>query len=815
MSLNPEARLLWKSARNPKCRLCPLHEEAQTVCLMGDGPVPAEVMIVGEAPGYREDEIHKPFAGPSGRLLDRVLEEVGLPRSTVFITNVNKCRPPDNRTPSKGEAKACSPYLQAEIEAVKPRFILTCGNHALYGLTGKSGIMKKRGQLFERSDGSKVYPILHPAAVLRNPNLERLFKADLHTFARLVRGEQAKVKPPKTYFIQTRKGLERMVQAIMESDAVAYDVETAGRDEFAPPIPVAGVLTPAVASIAVGTEPGTTYVTPISHQDSRWKHPLSVLRIIAHALAYTSAKRVAHNAKFDDRWITQLGAPVDADFDTMIATHLLDENNLKGLKPVAQMLLGTNPWKDVELGQYGSVTTPIKKLCRYNAKDADYTLRLYYLFREELKKPENLRTLRVFVSLLMPASKALKTIERNGMWVDKQRLVERTIQTERKAKKILRKIEKLAGWPVNVNSNPQMAKLLFHDLGLPIIETTGKGAPSSKESVLLRLRHDHPVCQLVIDARGQLKNLGTYLRNYAELTVEGDRIHGNYKITGTVTGRLSSGKREDTPKEPGLNMQNVPRDTFIRGIFGAPPGWRFVEADFAQVELRIAAHLANERNLLRIFRQGRDPHLEMAMRLTGKPADQITKEERKKAKAVNFGFLYGMGAQKFVDYARDNYDLKVTLEEAEAAREDFFRAYPALKGWHERQRRLVRSYKRVQSPIGRVRHLPDVDSPDKKVRGEAERQAINSPVQSMASDMMLLSMVILNELLPQDEAKMVGTVHDSLLFEIREDVVDRWVAKIKEVMENLPLYKKFGASLTCPIKVDISVGQHWGEGEAA
>ena len=821
MPLHPEAKLLWKQIRNGKCRLCDLWEEAQTVCLIGDGPVPAEVMIVGEAPGFREDDVRKPFAGRSGQFLDQVLEEVGLPRSTLFLSNVNKCRPPENRTPSKTEAKACAPYLEGELDAVRPRFVLSLGNHALYGLTKKSGIMKHRGNTFPLN-GATVYATVHPAAVLRNPALDQVFRADLHTFARLVRGEDPKVKPPRTLFIRTKRGLENMVRAILQSPAVAYDVETAGRDEFEAPVDPEGLLEQVnwqegcmIASISVATEPGLAYVTPIWHPESSWKRPGVVLRIIANALAYTSAKRVAHNAKFDDRWLTKHAAPVDATFDTMIAAHIIEENRLKGLKPLAQTLLGTNPWKDVDLGKRGSLTTPVRQLCRYNAKDADYTLRLYYLLREEMTKPENRRTVRLFQLLMMPAARALKHIEQNGMWVDQSRLVERTIETERRAKRSLRKIERLANRSINVNSPVQLAQLLFIDLGLPMFDMTPKGKPSTKESVLLRLRHDHPICQEIITARGYLKNLGTYLRNYAELTETGSRIHGNYKITGTVTGRLSSGKRDDTPKEPGLNMQQVPRDTFIRGIFGAPPGWRFVEADFAQVELRIAAHLANEKNLLRIFRQGRDPHMEMAMRLTGKPADRVAKEERKKAKAVNFGFLYGMGAQKFVDYARDNYDLKVSLEEAEAAREDFFRVYPALLPWHQRQRRLVRAYKRVQSPIGRVRHLPDVDSPDKKVRGEAERQAINSPVQSLASDMMLLSMTIFDNMMPADEVKMVGTVHDSLLFEVREDVVDTWVKTIKYTMENLPLKKKFGASLDVPIVADLTVGQHWGEGTIA
>jgi DNA polymerase-1 len=203
-----------------------------------------------------------------------------------------------------------------------------------------------------------------------------------------------------------------------------------------------------------------------------------------------------------------------------------------------------------------------------------------------------------------------------------------------------------------------------------------------------------------------------------------------------------------------------------------------------------------------------------AMRMTNKPASKVTKEERKKAKAVNFGFLYGMGYSKFVDYARDSFDADVSEAEAKLFRNRFFETFTKLHSWHERQRRLVRQYERVQSSIGRIRHLPDVGSQDKEVRAEAERQAINSPVQSLASDMMLLALVMLHEQMPPDEARIVGTVHDSILFEVKDEHVGYWLGRIKDTMEHLPLQKKFGVGLTVPIQVDISVGKRWGEGHA-
>lgn len=772
------------------------------MCLIGDGPVPADVMIVGEAPGFREDEIHKPFAGKSGQLLDRELAKVGLHRKDIFLTNVNKCRPPDNDTPNKTQMKACRPYLDAEIEAVKPKFILTVGNTAL-SVIKKSGIMKHRGEVYNLDD-AVVFPTVHPAAVLRNPRYERLFQTDLSTFARIVRGEPSKTPATKVYLVTDKRTLKVMCRAIMSAATLAYDLETTGTDAHHPEAQV--------VTIAVSPKPGVSFVVPIGHPEARWKDPVRILGIVGRAMMYSGAKIIAHNATFDDRWMHRFGVPVDSTFDTMVAAHILDENRYKGLKVLAPMLLGVDPWKDIDPGK--AMETPIRPLARYNAKDADYTHRLYYTFRRELTQRGNERTLRLFVKLLMPASHAVTDVILHGMWLDPKRLNKRLIQVNEKLAKIDRKLRKATGTDANWNSTQQLAAILFGKLGLDPIEFTPKGAESTKESVLLQLRDESPVVGLILEWRKWFKWRSTYLQRWKDVKDENNRMHPNYKMTGTVTGRLSSGKDENANrKERGLNVQQVPRDPFIRSIIGAPPGWKFVEADFSQVELRIAAHMSQDREMMRVFRMDEDPHLQMAMTMTGKPAHRVEKEERKKAKAVNFGFLYGMGAKKFVIYARDNYEVVVELDEAEDFRDKFFERYADLQRWHARQRRLVNQYKQVQSPIGRVRHLPDVDSEDKEVRAEAERQGINSPVQSLASDMMLLSMILLHEQMPPDEARIVGTVHDSLLFEIREDRVAYWAPRIKFVMEHLPLKKKFGCTLSVPIKVDVKIGDHWSEGE--
>lgn len=799
--MQSSAKKLWDRIRNPDCTDCDLHKEAQSVCLIGDGPVPCNVMIVGEAPGYREDDVGKPFAGRAGKLLDETLNSVGLSRDDIFITNSAKCRPPDNRTPTRTEFKACRPYLEGELKYVRPKFILVVGNGGL-SLLKKSGILRHRGEIYD-FNGAKVLPTVHPAAVLRNPQYDTIWRADVASFARLVRGESGAV-PPKVYLVTSKRMLITTIKAIFASEAVAYDVETSSYYDYEEGAKI--------ASIGIAPKPGIAFVVPIHHPQARWGDAERVLRTIGHALMYTRAKIIAHNAKFDDRWLHRFGIPISTDFDTMIAAHLLEENRLKGLKPLAQMILGADPWKDVDLSSGGAMKTELSKLARYNAKDADYTLRLYYWLKEELKKPENRRTLRLFTKLVMPASRTLTYVELNGIWIDRERLETRTAEVSRKLEGIDEELSELAGVRANWNSTKQLGEVMFNRLDLPVLDITKGGKPSTKESVLLQLRKTHPFAEKLLEWRQWTKYKSTYLDNWREQLDSGGRIHPNYKVTGTVTGRLSSGK-EEGQRGRGLNVQQVPRNPYIRGILGAPAGWLFVEADFSQIELRVAAHYSGDSNMLRSFRRGDDIHLATAVSVTGKPPKAITSEERKKAKSVNFGFLYGMGPKKYVMYAEEKYELEIPLSEARSVRRRFFETYPSLIPWHERQRRLARNYQRVQSAIGRIRHLPDIQSGDKEVRAEAERQAINSPVQSLASDLMLLSMVLIHPQMKPEEASIVGSIHDSILFEIKEEKVDHYVKLIRRTMENLPLKKKFGLDLQVPIKVDIKIGRHWGEGE--
>jgi DNA polymerase I-like protein with 3'-5' exonuclease and polymerase domains len=334
---------------------------------------------------------------------------------------------------------------------------------------------------------------------------------------------------------------------------------------------------------------------------------------------------------------------------------------------------------------------------------------------------------------------------------------------------------------------------------------------------MLELQEMHPVVPLLLDRTKWQKYCTAFLPTYREMMDDRDRVHTTFKLTGTVTGRLSSAKADADKVTArvdirGVNIQQVPRDTFIRGLFGAAPGYAFVECDFSQIELRIVAFLARERTMLHLYNTRQDIHRATASWVMGIPPDQVQKEDRKKAKAVNFGFVYGMGAKKFVMTAWEKYQLRFTLREAEAIRRAFFDQFKGLMPWHARQRRIVAERGRVTSPMGRVRHLPDIFSQDWKVKAEAERQAINSPVQALASDMNLLAMMETIDRFKEKgiEGHALGTVHDATLFEIRIKDLARALPIMKRTFENLPLRRKFGIQLDVPIEAGIAVGKHWG-----
>jgi len=824
--------------RNPNCALCDLHQGANHVCLLGKEPKRgARVMIVGEAPGATEDECGEPFIGAAGQMLDELLRNAGIKRSACYITNSVKCRPPGNRKPKAKEIKTCAhAYLYKELGDIQPEFVLTLGNVGLQAVTGKSGITKHRGVASVKffatmnPDGTlqdeplrvTVFSTFHPAAILRNPTYREPTEADLHRFGRLLAGQSASdIAPTVIKRVRSKANLLWLRKHLLGAREVSFDLETfcdhpqALKAEKASLQEYRGDEWSHVCSIAFSTEEGCSYVVPLWHPESPWgvtevdgglrlakRIDRAILKFLEPCFTREGAKYIGHNGKFDCRWLRAKGIDACLTFDTLLAAHMLDENRMNGLKPLSQVVLGADAY-DVGDELKEPHKMPLKRLAEYNGKDTDYTLRLYHVLREQLISDP--RTARVFLKLMMPASNALVDIERRGICIDMDRLAERTEQCQVNMDKLRRFITRYVPEErrerFNPGSVPQVAQWLFEDLGLDEIEFTDNDTPSTAKSVLTQLRGDHIGVEALLKWRKWKKREG-YLKSWAHFQQDGI-LYPTYRPTGTVTGRLSAASP---------NVQQVPRHPFMRSIFCAREGWKLMQADYSQGELRIAFMLAGARRGLHLYATGGDVHTDRAARITKKLADSVTKEERSRAKPVSFGFLFGMGYRKFVTYARDEYEVEYTEDEARDVREQFFNDYPELLAFHEKQRRLVRKHGRVTTMFGRTRHLPDIYSKEESVRRDAERQAINTPIQSPLSDLMLLALVTLNNELPADEARIVGTIHDSILFEVLDGLEDEWGPFIKETMEDLDRPRRmFGADFTVPMPVDIEVGTHWGD----
>jgi len=817
----------------PSCKLCKLWQTADEVCDIGFGHKNADILVVSRMPNSSQYQDQ----------IETELINAGVDIGRCYFTSAVKCRTFD-QDPGKGDLKTCtSTYLDAQIAAMKPKFVLAFGNEALAACSKHSGIMKWRGRVETITNAGATYEFLatvSPASVNRNPGQMGGFRADLQLFSATVSGTTNDARVPKFNYIRDKEGLFKLRRILYEADLISYDIETAGLDEWDP---TGGIVSLAGTCEVKGKI--FCFAIPLDHPQSvfrnSWKKVLTILKPALERIP----KQVAHNGKFDAKWMRHYGVNVKVTFDTMLAAHLLDENRMKGLKPLARVLLGVAPWgidtKDLR-------NTPIDDVLIYNTYDTYYTYQLYKIFRQQLI--DQPRLLRIFTKLTMPANDILIDVERRGVWIDREKLAsaykiafDMRDEIDAKLMEWVPDPEMTEGgtwvgnpWPkigkrgkyaeVNFNASNFLRWWLFEWLGMPIIARGKKkddgrpGDPSVAEDVMIELRdhHPHPVVDLLMERSKWQKYCSTYVARYMEIADENDRIHTTFKLAGTVTGRLSSGKEDEEKitatrdRGRGVNLQQVPRDSFIRGLFGAPPGWAFVEADLAQIEFRLAAFISRDPTALRLIQMGVDVHMAMAMRMTGKPEHAITKEERKAAKPVNFGYLYGMWWTKFMQTAKVNYGIEFTEDEARASRTAFFDMYPGFLKWHARQRRLVHQFARVQSPLGRIRNLPDIRSADKKVVQEAERQAINSPVQAMASDMNVLGMILIKQEFDRRglEGYTLGLVHDAINFEIRHDHLHECLPIIKHTMENLPLAAKFGVRMDIPIGVDIKVGSHWG-----
>jgi DNA polymerase-1 len=805
--------------------------------MRGDRPRKnVKVMVIGEAPGANEDKRGTPFIGESGKILRNELHKNGLLDQT-YITNLVKCRPPNNRTPTAAEIKACRHYLDEEIAQLTPDFVVTAGVPSTKTLfRGRAQINKFHGEVIENPKVSYIgMPVFHPAYTLRDPSKLPGLQDDIARLARLVKGG---LRDDTVEWTVVRKGnLGTFIREFEEASEFAFDTETAGLFPFA--------KDGYISAIGIALTHRTWVIPGMMHPEyQRFSHSpfahgdaLRKLMQLLFFLAHRDKKRTyAQNGKFDNKWMRCLfGGSFRLTFDVMLAHHVLDENLAHDLTSLCRTYLD-EPEYDISLAEkQGKSEKPVRNY-KYCAQDAAYTLRLGKLFESMLRTEPELH--RLFWKITMPGARAMEDAEMEGLVINEEGRKEVGLDLLSKMITEREELNDMAGREVNWNSPAQIGKLLYEDLGYQCKIFTKKGANSTSEEALLSIA-TKPVVKKLLAYRGAAKMFNTYIKGWQQYRVA-DKYYFDYKIHGTVTGRYSS------PLHP------IPRDGTIRNLITAPKGWTFVALDLATAEMRVAAHLSKDPEMRRCFNEGIDVHwrtmienlaisqesewtervFATAEKLTGRahsyskcleimmtagPKKCIAVEKkwyegRTRAKAINFGFIYGMYEKKFIQQATADYGWTPTFQEAKNARTAYFRLYSRLSGWHKRTKRLARTDGHIRCLTGRLRRLPGIQTRDKMVRMEAERQAVNSPVQGLIGDYKVMVLIEVHQTFKRNQVRLVGEHHDAVLTIVRNDAIEECVPKMLKIAERPALMDTFKINLSVPMEGEAELGP-WGKGE--
>lgn len=788
------------------CHDCNLCAFSSPTCIWGAGPSKAKVMVVNSY-ATEQDEQEGAAVMPSS-LVER-LRAIGLDPEKVYYTNAIKCACPRGTKYKVGDIKKCKQHLDKEIAAVQPTYVLVLGAQALKA-TVDGSITELNGVMVEK-DGIKYMPSYSPGIVYRDPGKAPFVEKAMNNFKAMMEGSLEGLPELDIRLITNMRELKRAFHHLKDNNYLhlSYDIETTGLVRFEDEVNLFGFGNDQVQ-----------YIIPLEARYSPLKGARlaqrKLIRTCVNWLNRNAKALVAGNGKFDDLFLKyRFGVKPNITFDVVLASHILNENTPNGVKENAVLECNAPEWdvdKDLKTGKY-KTREKYQEYLTYLGYDIYYEYKLYRVFHKKLKQDRAL--MKLFYHLYMPGIISYETVEEHGVFIYPQQFkkVRKHLESEREA--IEKQLLKMAKHEVNWNSPAQIQKLLYEELKLPVIETTESGSPSTSEATLMQLRDKHPIVELILKYRGVNIQISHFIDGWIN-RMWGRRLFPNFKLHGTVTGRTSC-------TDP--NLQQVPRDPIIRNLVGAPEGWSVVEIDYSQAELRIAAIMSGDETMKRIYQTGGDIHTHTYEMITGEKVSDdkyIKKEQRKKAKAVNFGFVYGMGWRKFKIYARDNYGVDLTDKEAEQWRERFFQAYHSLPKWHSKQRRIVQSMGQVRSPIGRLRRLPDIYSTDKSKKAEAERQSINSPVQGFGSDLTILGMSEImgnaqyydpDYVLDKDKFFVIGTVHDATLFEVRNDYLMEFCPRAKHILEHpKSLEDVFHFDTDVPIVADVAVGKSWGAG---
>lgn len=591
--------------------------------------------------------------------------------------------------------------------------------------------------------------------------------------------------------VNTINNLLKWLEVIKKDKFVAVDTETNSLN----------TMKAELVGISLCTKPGRACYIPIKHQNAP-QDQLSldeVLILIKPILENISIKKVGQNIKYDAHIFLNYGITINGiTDDTMLMSYVIESNQNHGMNKLSTKYLNHNCISYESLvgkgiNQLTFDQVALEDAVTYAAEDADITLQLYAVMQQILEEEKSLYN--IYNKIEMPAMEALIQIERNGVLVDPNILGQQSKALGEKLFLLEKKAFELAGQPFNLSSPKQLQEILFEKLGINPLKKTPSGTPSTSEEVLSELAQDYPLPKLILEYRSLAKLKSTYTDKLPRMINDiTGRVHTSYNQAIAITGRLAS-------SDP--NLQNIPIKTAegrkVREAFVAPKGHKILSADYSQIELRIMAHLSKDERLINAFKNNEDIHTITAGEIFNCKIQSVTSEQRRYAKVINFGLIYGMGVYGLAK------NLSIERTAAQNYIERYFTKYPSVRQYMEQAKEEARKNGYIETFFGRRLWVPEINGSNGMRRAAAERAAINGPMQGTAADLIKMAMVDVADWLKKEDSlkgKMIMQVHDELVFEVPNEEIEAFNINIKKIMENV-------ATLDIPLIVEIGSGINW------
>ncbi len=591
--------------------------------------------------------------------------------------------------------------------------------------------------------------------------------------------------------VTTEAQLDAWIATIAAAGLTAIDTETTSLD----------AMRAELVGISLCCEPGRAAYIPLAHRYPGAPDQLGRDQVLARLkpwLEDASKPKLGQHLKYDSHVLENYGIRVQGvAHDTLLESYVFESHKSHDMDSLALRWLDrkTIAYQDVcgkGASQIGFDEVSVERATEYAAEDADVTLQLHHAIWPRVEKHDGLRF--VYQQVELPTARVLQRMERNGVLIDVDRLNAQSHELGIRLLELEKQAHELAGQPFNLNSPKQIGEIFFDKLKLPVVKKTASGAPSTDEEVLQKLAEDYPLPRLLLDYRGLAKLKSTYTDKLPKMVNPATgRVHTNYGQAIAVTGRLSS-------NDP--NLQNIPVRTAegrrIREAFVPSPGNVIVSADYSQIELRIMAHLSEDPAMLRAFASGEDIHRATAAEIFGVPAAEVQTEQRRAAKVINFGLIYGMSVFGLAG------NLGVERSAAQMYMDKYFTRFAGVKRFMDDIRQQAKSHGFVETVFGRRLWLPEINSPNGPRRQAAERAAINAPMQGTAADLIKLAMVAVQDWLERERlgTLMVMQVHDELVLDVPQDELARVKEKLPQLMAGV-------AALKVPLVAEVGAGANW------